>query len=155
MVTIDVPMSGQSQHPIAYTLGTSLTIGPCTANACTRMLHRWLAKTFGYVVTSHWQLDTFGHSGFNGALAAQAGMDAYFFSRMDTRVTLACYIRTLRLICVTVPEHRKPSSGNTEGCPGGVQAVRRTCHITAPTCRDMVYLHLRALCLETLLQDRI
>ena len=45
---------------------------------------RWLAQTFnGYVVRSHWQLDTFGHSSVTPALAALGGMDSIFFSRLD------------------------------------------------------------------------
>lgn len=50
--------------------------------------HRWLAKTFGYVVRQHWQLDTFGHSGATAALSALGGMDSVFFSRLDKEVCL-------------------------------------------------------------------
>lgn len=47
---------------------------------------RWLARTFGYVVRQHWQLDTFGHSGVTAALSALGGMDSVFFSRLDKEV---------------------------------------------------------------------
>ncbi len=50
------------------------------------VLRRWLASTFGYIVREHWQLDTFGHSGVNGALSVMSGMTSMFLSRVDTEV---------------------------------------------------------------------
>jgi Glycosyl hydrolases family 38 N-terminal domain len=61
---------------------------------------RWLAKTFGYVVRQHWQLDTFGHSSVTPALAALGGMDSMFFSRLDKQVGQhQCYGAPEMLMC--------------------------------------------------------
>lgn len=63
-----------------------------------------MAKTFGYVVRQHWQLDTFGHSGVTAALSALGGMDSVFFSRLDKEV-LSCNV--LQCLCSTC----KPACG--------------------------------------------
>lgn len=67
------------------------------------LLCRWLASTFNYIVREHWQLDTFGHSGVNGALSAMSGMTARFWSRLDTEMchprTALCASRLTRCDC--------------------------------------------------------
>lgn len=57
---------------------------------------RWLAKTFGYVVREHWQLDTFGHSGVNAALSAMGGITSMFFSRLNSEVPLLSPLKQRR-----------------------------------------------------------
>jgi hypothetical protein len=46
--------------------------------------HEFILNEFGVAPTIGWEIDPFGHSNTNLRLFAEAGFDAWFFSRADS-----------------------------------------------------------------------